>query len=363
VSARTGRWLDRLLPVWFGAWTVWRIIGLSWTGIGWDWSFIGRDFRIYRAAGEAVLRGADPWAASARWNGTDWHFAAPPTAAQLFVPFAVLPDGLGLVLFAGLSIGLAWLALRQLGLPAWWLLFPPMTEGIFAANPQVALFGLIVLVGAGRIATPVARATAVGLKPYALASVVARREWRAIGACAVLLAVSVLAGLGLWGHYLANAGSISARLIEESQGGASAAQFLWPGASGSAAAQGPVAVIPWLFLGVAGLLVLVAAIRDVTAAGWIAVPLLFPAAEYHLATMAIPAARRLSTWIIAVPLIPTYLLGLLILCWEVAAGRPALARTAPAVPLVRWFATLVRRDTGDERHPVAPRPAPAAVPD
>jgi hypothetical protein len=333
-----GALADRLLPVWFAIWSLARIQSLGWTGSGWDWSFVGRDFRIYRAAGGAILNGTDPWAAAAAWNGVEWHYAAPPTAAQLFVPFALIPEPVGLLGFLALSAGLAWLALRRLGLPTWWLAFPPLTEGLLAANPQIALFGLLVVGASSGAPASVGRALAVGLKSYAIAPVLARREWRAAAVCLIGLALSIALGPSLWARYVADAGAISARLIGEAQGGVSAALVLRPGVFGSLLPGGVlVAIVPWLIVAVVAGLVAAVAVRDVAAAGWLAVPLLLPAAEYHLATLAIPIARRRSAWILAIPSPPTYLIGLLVLCWEVAADRPALGRTEPAVPLRDWL--------------------------
>ena len=94
--------------------------------------------------------------------------------------------------------------------------------------------------------------------------------------------------------------------------------------------DGPVRLLPGLLLfGLVCLILLVVALRDVRSAGWLAVPLLWPAAEYHYATFAIPVARRASIWIIAVPLLPTYLLGLILLAWEVTAERRAIVREPP----------------------------------
>ena len=50
---------------------------------------------------QRLVNGGDPWAAFDRWNGADWHFAALPVTAQLFVPFAWLPEGVGLAIFVG----------------------------------------------------------------------------------------------------------------------------------------------------------------------------------------------------------------------------------------------------------------------
>jgi hypothetical protein len=337
--------LDRVLPLWFVVWSIARVQSLGWTGSHWDWSFIGRDFRIYRAAGEAVLNGGSPWAASAPWNGVDWHYAAPPTAAQLFAPLGLLPESLGLLVFATASLGLAWLGLRRVGLPVWWLLFPPLTEGLLAANPQIALFGLLVVSGPAVGSTPIARALAVGLKTYAIAPILARREWRAAVACLGLLGLSVAVGAGLWATYLADAGVITARLVDESQGGVSAAVILRPGVFGPLLPAGPVGiVVPWLVVGVVTGLIVLVAVRDVSAAGWLVAPLLLPAAEYHLATLAIPVARRRATWILAIPSVPTYLVGLLVLCWEIAADRPSLAANLDrGVSLREWLRDVPSR--------------------
>jgi hypothetical protein len=348
--ARLAGGLGRLLPAWFAAWSAQRVWALGSTGSGWDWSFLGRDFWIYRNAGRAVLDGTSPWEASSTWNGLAWHYAAPPTAAQLFVPFAILPETVGLVLFTILSLSIAWLGLRRIGLAAWWLLFPPMAEGLVAANPQVLLIGVLLLGGPWAASTPAARAIAVGLKSYAIAPVVARREWRALVGVAAMLGVSIALGPALWAHYLAEMGTISGRLVEEAQGGVSATVVLTPGALGRLAGDGPAAaIVPWLILGILGLILVLVAMRDVTTAGWLAVPLLLPGAEYHLGTMAIPIARRLSIWLIAVPTIPTYLVGLIVLAWEATADRPTFADAAIAVPLPAWLRSL--------RAPAASQPA------
>jgi glycosyl transferase family 87 len=345
------------LGLWFLGWSVVRVQQLGWTGVQWDLSFIGRDFWIYRNAGLAVLDGTDPWLASFAWNGTDWHFAAPPIAAQLFVPFALIAGSLSLILFLALSVGAAWAALRALKLPAWWLLFPPMTEGILAANPQILLFGLIVIgMAPTRIPTSrhrirlagwlAARAVAVGLKIYGIVPIVARREWRALAATAGLVALSVAIAPDLWVRYLTGFGDISSRILGESQGGLSAGLFLEPSIFGTLIPNETAALAVGLMLyGLMAGLVLLAAVRDVEGAAWIAAPLLWPAAEYHLATMAIPAARRLAVLLIAVPSVPTYLFGLIVLTYQVTAGHRPLAAARPPVGLVAWLMAF-RRSPG-----------------
>jgi Glycosyltransferase family 87 len=337
---------DRVLPFWFLVWSAIRLYQLGWDGKGWNLGFVACDFRIYRGAGAAILNGGNPWDAMVTWGGTDFHFAALPTAAQLFVPFALLPEGVAAGLFIALSVGVALLALRRLGLPWWWLLFPPLMEGLDSGNPQILLFGLLIVGG------PVARAIATGLKVYAIVPVLARREWRAVAVTTALFGASVVLGAGLWTTYLGEFGAITARVAHESNGGLSAALLLDPRVFGAALpSDGVVRLLPGILLyGLIALIVLGAALRDVRAAGWVAVALLWPAAEYHLATLAIPAARRLSIWVIAIATLPTYLLGLILLAYEISAGRRAMVDEGAPVGLISWLRSLL--PSGRGRPPV-----------
>ncbi len=308
------------------AWDALRLWQVGLVQQGLDLSWFGRDFRIYRNAALELSAGRDPLAAFSAWNGVDWHFAAPPTAAQLFVPAACLPEGVGVWLFLAGTVVALLLALRRLGLPWYWIAFPPVFEGLAAANPQILVTALLVVGGTA------ARAAAAGLKVYAVVPTVARREWRAVATIIAMLLLSVFLSPTAWAAYVGGYGDTVARLAHESQGGVSFAFALdpavLPGGAGIA------------LVGVVVLLVLVVAIRDVHAAGWLAVPLLWPAAEYHYATFAMPIARRISTWILAVPLVPTYLVGLIVLAYEVVARRPSLAREAPPVGLADWLRSL-----------------------
>ena len=365
IRATIARWSDRVLPLWFA---VWSLVRLQQLGLfDGDWTWFGRDFRIYRDAGLAILNGTDPWDAADHWNGQDWHFAAPPTAAQAFVPFALLPETLGLAVFLVVTVGVFAFAMRRLRLPLWWLVFPPVAEGVGAANPQILAFALLI-VGGPVIAAPIGRAIASALKVYAVVPVVARREWRALVAVAVLFGLSVVLAPGLWSTYLSRFGEIGARLASESHGGVSAALVLDPKVFGTLLGTSEdVARLAGIALfGLIAALVVLVAIRDVPSAGWLAVPLLWPAAEYHAAAFVVPIARRLSMWIIAVPTIPTYLLGLIVLAYEAAAGVRALPEESPPIGLRAWLTTLgpslrtafgPTDDAGAARqHPVANEP-------
>jgi len=337
MRGRTARLTDHLLPLWFLLWSGWRLWDLGFGQLGWELSWLGRDFRIYRNAALALVNGSDPWLALDRWNGSEWHFAALPVTAQLFVPFAWLPEGIGLAIFLVATVAIVLLAFRRIGLPPWFLLFPPLMEGLAAANPHILLLGLLLVGG------PAVRTLAAGLKIYALIPIVARREWRAAAAVAVLIAVSFAVAPGLWTGYVSQFGAISARLASESHGGVSATIVLDPKVFGPAiAGLGTVGLLPGLLLYalVAGLVLLVA-LRDTRAAGWLFVPLLWPSAEYHYATLALPVARRLSIWVISIATLPTYLLGLILLTYEVAAARRAMVVEPDPLSLRAWLAALV----------------------
>jgi hypothetical protein len=269
----------------------------------------------------------------------DWHFGAPPIAAQLFVPFALVPETAGLLVFLLGSVALTLLALRALGLAWWWILFPPMMEGIGAGNPHVPAFALLVM-GGPALAGAIGRAVAVGLKVYAVVPIVAERRWSALAATAALFGLSVLTAPELWAEYAARFSEISARLAAEAVGGVSFALLLDPAVLGPAFAGSIGTALSLALYAVPVALVAIVAIRDVRAAGWISVPMLWPASQYSNGTFVLPVARRWSTWILAIPTIPTYLVGLLVLCYEVASGRPSMAKGPPPLGLADWLARL-----------------------
>jgi hypothetical protein len=311
------------LPVWFLGWDALRLYQVGLVQRGLDFSWFGRDFRIYRNAAVELASGRDPFGAFARWNGVDWHFAAPPVAAQAFVPFVLVPEWLGLAVFAVLSVTVLYLALRRLRLPLWWMFFPPAVEGFMAMNPQVLVVGLLIT---GSAWTSV---LAAWLKVYAVIPMVARRQFKAVGVLAASVFVSVAVSPRAWDEYISRYGEISGRLLSESGGGLSATIFLDP----KVLPLGPGLAI----VGIVAALVLLVALRDVRSAGWLVVPLLWPAAEYHYATFALPIARRISTWILAVPLVPTYLVGLVVLAYEVVSDRPHLSREERPVGFAEWL--------------------------
>jgi hypothetical protein len=160
----------------------------------------------------------------------------------------------------------------------------------------------------------------------------ARREWRGFAMLATATVGSLVLSAGAWFEYVTEFGRISARLAQEAAGGVSATLILDPTVFGTllggdrrlSLAAGLI-----LFAVVVGL-VIIAAIRNVVGAGWLAVPLLWPASQYPYATFTMPIARPVSSWVIAIPTIPTYLVGLLLLAYEMASERPSIVEDPDA---------------------------------
>jgi hypothetical protein len=329
--------MDSLLPFWF---LLWDIVGLGLLSANSYVAAIGLDFRIYRAAASALLSGTSPWSAFVHF-GSDFHFAALPTDAQVFIPFALVPFELGLSIWTTLSLGLTIAALRRLELPIWWLLFPPIIDGLLAGNPHLVAFALVALAiprpapGAKhdwhRGVSALAGALAATLKIYATLPLVAHRCGIALGAILLAVGASALVAPSLWAQYISEFGFIGSRLISESHGGTSVAVVLSPTLALSPLAGIAIYVAAFLLL-------LAVATRNVTAAGWIAVPLLWPAAETHYATFTLPIARRLSTWVIAMSIPNATLLGVLVLSVELLL-RPT-AGQVPAVGLGAWLSRM-----------------------
>src|SRR4029077_14685731 len=150
------------------------------------------------------LQGGDPWSV---YSG-GIRFAAPPPFLLAMLPFACVPEPVAVVAMIGLGIvGTAW-PWRRLGLPLWCLAFPPFIDGLYNGNPQVLLLPLLVA-GLAPIAALV--------KIYAVPVPLLRGEWKAVAAIVVVLLVTV--PILPWGVYLAQFSSISAALVDQSDGG------------------------------------------------------------------------------------------------------------------------------------------------
>ena len=70
-------------------------------------------------------------------------FAAPPPALIPYFPAAILPEAAAILIYGLLSVLAAVVALRAVGLPLWWLLFPPLAECIIVLNSDVFVIALL----------------------------------------------------------------------------------------------------------------------------------------------------------------------------------------------------------------------------
>ena len=212
------------------------------------------DLRVYRAAADAALHGQNPWAAGV----AGLTFAAPPPTLIPYLPAALLPEFAAIALYGVATLVVAVLALRALGLPLWWLLFPPISDSLIVLNPDVVVVGLLV-------ALPRLAPGAVVLKVYAAVPLVLMQRWRPLLFGLVLCLLSI----PWWPDFVAAGPSIEASLASQSFGGLSA----WG---------------TWLLLPT----VLALAALWKRGAEWLAVPAIWPYTQLHYAALALPVAAK-----------------------------------------------------------------------
>jgi hypothetical protein len=266
-ARRFGRDLvdTRLVVGWFQA----HVLALAFLAIDvYVWpNWVGGDALLYTRAARAWLSGADPWAVTV----LGFRYAAPPTSWLPFVPLTWLPDALVLAMVWVGCVSAGLYAVRRLGLPAWWILFPPLAQAIWNGNPNALVLALLVS------EHPLAEAIAAGCKIYAVVPLVIRGRWPGLVLAAVL---GLLSWIFLpWGTYLARLGEINGALFTQAT-----SYSLWPNAVAIAV------VLPALW--VSG--------RERSA--WLIVPLLWPATQFDYAALALPALTGLTILGFALPI-------------------------------------------------------------
>jgi hypothetical protein len=271
-----------VLAAWFAYWS-WQAIRFYFESFPYHLDMLGFDSRIYLHAAQTWVTGGDPWTAyvpqhswAAGAADARYYFTGPPPTVLAFVPFAWLPDGAFTVGWMGLTIGSAFYTLRRLRLPAWWVMFPPMTQAVFVGNPHVVCLALLLS------GSSVLGALAPAAKAYAVLPMIGERQWRALGIFAIAGAFSVVIFWPLWAQYATDYAHVQAWISSATWGGFSATRD------------------PRLFV-VVGAAIGALALVDRRAAGWLAVPALWPAAEYFYATFALPLR---STWLVVVLAVP-----------------------------------------------------------
>ena len=241
-----------VLLVAFGLSTAERLVGAAQRGT------FEIDLRIYRAAAERALSGGDPWSVGV--NGLS--FAAPPPSLLPYLPAALLPEPVALVLYGVLAALAALAVLRALHLPLWWLLFPPLSDSLIVLSADVMVIALLV-------ALPRASSLAVVLKVYGAVPLLLAARWRALALGLGLCLLSV----PWWQDFYAARDSIAASLQTQAFGGLSA----W----GS-----------WLIVPT----VLALAVLFRRGAEWLTVPAIWPATQLHYSVLALPIAAGARLW-------------------------------------------------------------------
>lgn len=263
------------LLVWF-AYNAWLAIA----GVFTDWpahlDTVGIDGRLYYRAAATWLSGGDPWTAyttSNTWPPSHalvhFLFTGPPPTVLVFVPFVWIPEDAFVAGWLGLSVAAAFYTTRRLHLPAWWVLFPPLVSGLAVGNPQIVCLALL-LAGSTRL-----RVLAAPMKAYAVIPMVGERQWRALAILVAAIAASVVVFWPLWRTYALDYARIQDWLVGFTRGGYSATRDLW-------------------LFAVTALAIGVLALLDRRSAGWLAVPALWPAAQYFYSTFAMPLR---SSWL------------------------------------------------------------------
>ena len=284
---------------------------------------IGSHAAIYTEAAKAWLTGGNPW----QVGPSLVVFAGPPTMLLPFVPFTVLPvDGIRFG-WVALDIAIAVLALRRLGLPAYWLLFPPLVSAIVLGHPEVLVLGLIVLARG-----PLSGLAAI-VKPYAGSILLAERRFSAIALAAAITVLS-LAVLP-WGLFLEQAAVVSGNLARQDSGDSTFGQPLLMA----------IAAVALLSLGLRRAL-------------WFVVPVLWPYAQpiYKVGSMPLLPPILALAW--AIPVAGMTLIGLVVLAVLVQAER---WRRLPS-----WLASGIRPASPmfastEDRAPSRSAPAGAAA--
>jgi hypothetical protein len=239
---------DLALITWFAALSAFSILSsILENAFGWD-------ALIYSHAARALLAGENPWGPA----GATALYAGPPPGLLPYLPFAAVPDPIVAGAWVVIAGACAIYVVRHLGLPAWWLLFPPVVVAILAGSTALPVIALLVRGGA------LAEGIGVAFRPYAAVPLAVLGRWR--GTLAAAAIVIVTAPFLDWPRYLADFAGITATLAEQSKGGQSAA------------------VVPWL-IPVAAICVLLLGRKR---AAWLIVPALWPFTQGYYGVIALP---------------------------------------------------------------------------
>jgi hypothetical protein len=222
------------------------------------------DLRLYLRGTVAWLHGQDPWSVHI---GTLYYAAAPPSLLPM-APFALLPEPLAIGILTVLAVATSLWTLRHLGLPWWWMAWPPLVDNLWNGNPQLFLVPL--LLGPAAWLAPI-------VKAYGIVPLLVQFRFRAIAVTALVGLVTL--PLLPWGTYLGHLGDTTTLLSEQSQGGMSA-WFL------------PV-LVPFTIVALLAM--------GRRRASWWVIPAMWPSTQWYYSLMAIPALTPVTAAILAAP--------------------------------------------------------------
>jgi hypothetical protein len=244
------------LPAWFIA------IDLLWIAKP---VVLGVDARHYQRAATAWLQGGDPWAV------TEYgvHYASGPHTLLFYAPTSVLPVPASTALWMLLGLASSIWLVRRLGVPIWWLAFPPLAHGIWNGNPQTIM--VAALVGG----TTIGAIAGVGLKLYAALVLL----WRPRQCIVVGIVLAIILLVTPWQLYIERSAGVSIHLGTAWNGSAWRFPILLP----------PTLIALWV-------------LRR-KGAEWFVVPAAFPATQFYYGSTVLPvvAGRPLLAAVLALP--------------------------------------------------------------
>jgi hypothetical protein len=235
------------LPVWFLVYDLLVLQNLA----SHDFLFI--DVEIYRSAAAVAIAGGDPWSATV--DGV--AFAAPPPSLLPFMPLVFVPLPVATVVTVTTLVAGAVFAVRRLQLPLWWLLFPPIFEGLAVGNLDVLVLTLLLVDG------PAAGLAGV-VKVYGVVPLVLQRRWTPV----LVAGLVSLLTLPWWPAFLANLATIVSTLDAQSQGFSAWATWFMV----------PTLMALWV-------------LRR-RGAEWLVVPAIWPNTQTHYGAMSLPALSK-----------------------------------------------------------------------
>ncbi len=273
---------------------------------------LGSHAAIYTDAARTWLAGGNPW-----YVGPELAiFAGPPPMLLPFVPFINLPLDLTRSVWVVGSLAIAVWTLRRLGLPPYFLAFPPIFSVIVVGHPEMLVLWLLLLGGP-------ASGLAVLVKPYAGVPLLAERRWRAflVAGLAILLTAPLLP----WAQFFVELPHIGTLLVVQN--------------TGDSVLRTPI-LLPLALVALAWI--------GLRRGLWLAVPLLWPYSQPTYKVMTVPALSPVIAMFWAIPIPGSTLLGIII---EAVLGWLSATRHLPdwlrsgLGPIAGWGRPAVARVT------------------